>query len=159
MHANAEHSAGNSKYTDLKVADDVGVLQPGKRRHFPHEPGVCDRRGAWHADLLHRVLAPVQAIHGCHHEAITAFAQRAQLLQQLTGFISHIQYSKGAEARLASLATSRLGARTSRLQRSGRLKLLPLLVSMAQSIVVACVWTARFKHGRTWKSVSYLDMP
>ena len=80
--------AGETKCADLEVADDVRVLQPGKRGHFPHEPGVCHRRGARHADLLHGILAPIQAIHGCNHQAVTALAQRTQLLQQLSVLFS-----------------------------------------------------------------------
>ena len=59
----------------------MGVLQAGKRGDLSNQAGKALRRLGLHLDLLHSVLAAVQAVDGGHHHPVTALAQAAQLLK------------------------------------------------------------------------------
>ena len=65
----------------LEVAHDVGVLQAGQRGDLPNQAGKALRGLGLHLDLLHGILAAVQAVDGGHHHPIPSLAQAAQLLE------------------------------------------------------------------------------
>ena len=65
----------------LEVAYNMGMLQAGQRGDLPNQAGEALRGLGLHLDLLHCILAAVQAIDGSHYHPIPTFAQAAQLLK------------------------------------------------------------------------------
>lgn len=59
----------------------MGVLQAGERGDLSDQAGKALRGLGLHLDLLHGILAAVQAVDGGHHHPITPLAQAAQLLK------------------------------------------------------------------------------
>ena len=65
----------------LEVADDMGMLEAGKGGDLPNQAGEALRGLGLHLDLLHSILAPVQAVDGGHHHPVPPLPQAAQLLE------------------------------------------------------------------------------